>query len=123
MIQTTKLSAFSTPIQINSLRTNTSYTHFFFKDDKKDDQIKYCKICIKEYEGTCMKLYSYFKSGSSTRYLTHHLYDKHNIIANNYKEHLDSSQEVCNLYRIFKAPTKINLISQSIKFYITYIFF
>ncbi|CAG8451502.1 6231_t:CDS:2 [Cetraspora pellucida] len=105
MIKTTKPSAFSTPIQINSSRTNASFTRFFFEDDKKDDQIKYCKICVKEYEGTRTKLYPYSKSGGSTGHLTHHLRERHNITANNYKEHLDSSQE---------PIVKVNLITNYI---------
>ncbi|CAG8461934.1 28550_t:CDS:2 [Racocetra persica] len=105
MIKTTKPSAFSTPIQINSSRTNASYTRFFFEDNKKDNQIKYCKICVKKYEETRTKPYPYSKSGGSTGHLTYHLRERHNITANNYKEHLDSSQE---------PIVKVNLITNYI---------
>ncbi|CAG8445485.1 2564_t:CDS:2, partial [Cetraspora pellucida] len=60
-------------------------------NSKTNNESKYCKICIKECEETCSQPYSYSKSDSSTEHLTHHLHDKHNITANNYKEHLDSS--------------------------------
>ncbi|CAG8588136.1 5785_t:CDS:2 [Cetraspora pellucida] len=105
MIKTTKPSAFSTPIQINSSRTNASYTRFFFEDNKKYDQIKYYKICVKEYKGTHIKPYPYSKSGGSIGHLTYHLRERHNITANNYKEHLDSSQE---------PIVKVNLITNYI---------
>ncbi|CAG8466284.1 2368_t:CDS:2 [Cetraspora pellucida] len=56
-------------------------------------QYQYCKICIKQLEGTCTQPYPYTKSGGSTEHLTYHLRDKHQIIANNYREHLDSYHE------------------------------
>ncbi|CAG8822117.1 16892_t:CDS:2, partial [Gigaspora margarita] len=72
-----------------------------------DNQIQYCKICVKEYEKTCKQPYLYTKSNGSTGHLTYHLHDKHNITASNYKEHLDSSQEeglkqVNNIHQCFK---------------------
>ncbi|CAG8754730.1 21831_t:CDS:2 [Gigaspora rosea] len=87
-----KPSTSATPA-LTSQRSNASYTHHFFECDKTDNQIQYCKICVKECEGTHKQPYPYTKSNGSTGHLTYHLRDKHNITASNYKEHLDSSQE------------------------------
>ncbi|CAG8644685.1 42579_t:CDS:2, partial [Gigaspora margarita] len=43
--------------------------------------------------GTCKIPYPYTNSNRSTGHLTYHLHNKHEITANNYKEHLDLSQE------------------------------
>ncbi|CAG8793279.1 11711_t:CDS:2, partial [Gigaspora rosea] len=58
-----------------------------------NNRIKYYKICIRKLTGTCKTLYPYTNSNRSTRHLIYHLRDKYEIITDNYKELLDSSQE------------------------------
>ncbi|RIB24779.1 hypothetical protein C2G38_2139097 [Gigaspora rosea] len=100
-----KPSTSATPA-LTSQRSNASYTHHFFECDKTDNQIQYCKICVKECEGTHKQPYPYTKSNGSTGHLTYHLRDKHNITASNYKEHLDSSQEV-TFFRLPKQAQRL----------------
>ena len=87
----------NTSAQIKAPRVNDSYTYFFFEDDKADNTIRYCKICIKELEGSQLSPYLYTKSRSSTGNLTQHLRDKYKILAKNYKHHLDSQKQVSSL--------------------------
>ncbi|CAG8668610.1 23487_t:CDS:2 [Cetraspora pellucida] len=67
-------------------------------NDKTNNEVKYYKIYVKECEETYTKPYSYSKAGGSMGYLTYHLSDKYNITVNNYREHLDSSQEITLIY-------------------------
>ncbi|CAG8749343.1 8239_t:CDS:1, partial [Cetraspora pellucida] len=60
----------SIPTLTKNERANATYMEFFFETDKKNDQIKYCKICVKECENTRTRPYPYFKSGGSTGHLT-----------------------------------------------------
>ncbi|CAG8465934.1 10660_t:CDS:2, partial [Cetraspora pellucida] len=61
--------------------------------DKVDNTIRYCKICVKELEGSQQSPYPYTKSGGSMGNLIQHLRDKHNIMTKNYKNYLDSEKK------------------------------
>ncbi|CAG8637563.1 13446_t:CDS:2, partial [Cetraspora pellucida] len=92
---TTHISTSSnTSAPTKPLRANASYTNFFFEDDKVDNTIRYCKICVKELERSQQSPYPYTKSGGSTGNLTQHLRDKHNITTKNYKNYLDSEKKL-----------------------------
>ncbi|CAG8440678.1 700_t:CDS:2 [Scutellospora calospora] len=62
-------------------------------NDKVDNTIRYCKICIKELEKSQQSPYPYTKSDGSIENLAQHLYDKHNITAKNYKDYLNSEKK------------------------------
>ncbi|CAG8817193.1 7359_t:CDS:2, partial [Gigaspora margarita] len=70
-----------------------------------------------ELTGTCKTPYPYTNSNGSTEHLTYHLHDKHEITIDNYKEHLDSSQELLlefqPQYRIPCANTVKKLILEA----------
>ncbi|CAG8494983.1 4223_t:CDS:2 [Scutellospora calospora] len=96
---------FNSPQNI-SKRSNFSFTNYFFDLDKNDSRTKYCKVCIKELEGSQKQPYPYSGAGSGTGNLSYHLREKHGITVQNYQDFIDDNgQASIKLY----LTSKINI--------------
>ena len=76
------------------IRTNRSHTAYFFRVEKENSNIAYCKICETNFAGTNKPAYGYNRKGGNTTNLITHLRDKHNITKENYLEFLDDEEVI-----------------------------
>ena len=74
--------------------SNISHTSFFFRIDKNNSELAYCKICELNLSGTNKKPYGYTRKGGNTTSMINHLREKHNVTRDNYKQYLDEHKEV-----------------------------
>ena len=74
--------------------SNQSFTFYFFWKDNDNSKLVYCKICEQNLVGTHKKLYAYIYKSENTTSMINHLWEKHNVTRDNYKQYLDEHKKI-----------------------------